>query len=191
MVVERVAVLGFRNLTASSLRLGEGITVLWGPNGGGKTNWLEATYTALAGRSCRTRDERELIGFGADLTRAEVRLAAGAERREFLTAVDRREGRRHRVDGAPATPDSVHLRPPIAVFMPDRLALVKGPPASRRAHLDRFCAALRPASAEARRRYARALAQRNALLGRVRGGASGDSLDAWDIELAEAGAELI
>ena len=76
--------------------------------------------------------------------------------------------------------------------MPDRLTLVKGPPAARRSHLDGFVAALRPARAEARRRYARALAQRNALLSRIRKGqASPDSLDAWDTELAGAGIELI
>ena len=76
--------------------------------------------------------------------------------------------------------------------MPDRLTLVKGPPAARRAHLDGFVAALRPARAEPRRRYGRALAQRNALLGRIRAGAAhADSLDAWDAELADAGVELI
>ncbi len=75
--------------------------------------------------------------------------------------------------------------------MPDRLALVKGPPAGRRAHLDGFCAALWPTRAETRRRYARALAQRNALLGRIRAGlADAGSLEAWDLELAEAGVEL-
>ena len=76
--------------------------------------------------------------------------------------------------------------------MPDRLTLVKGPPAARRSHLDGFVAALRPARAEARRRYARALAQRNALVSRIRArAASVDSLDAWDAELAEAGVELM
>ena len=45
--------------------------------------------------------------------------------------------------------------------------------------------------AEARRRYSRALAQRNSLLGRIRAGVAGPaSLDAWDLELATAGAEL-
>ena len=72
--------------------------------------------------------------------------------------------------------------------MPDRLALVKGAPALRRSHLDGFCAALWPARDEHRRRYSRALAQRNALLGRIRAGAAGESsLDAWDAELAAAG----
>ena len=80
----------------------------------------------------------------------------------------------------------------MAIFLPDRLALVKGPPAFRRAHLDRLCAALWPARAEARRRYGRALAQRNALLGRVRSGAASvDSLAAWERELAVVGLELI
>jgi DNA replication and repair protein RecF len=76
--------------------------------------------------------------------------------------------------------------------MPDRLALVKGPPANRRSHLDGFWTALWPSRGESRKRYSRALAQRNALLGRIRAGAgSAETLDAWDAELAAAGIELI
>jgi DNA replication and repair protein RecF len=76
--------------------------------------------------------------------------------------------------------------------MPDRLALVKGPPAARRAHLDRLVPALWPARAELRSRFGRALAQRNALVARVRAGASPiASLDAWDTEFAGAGHSLI
>jgi len=183
--------LGFRNLAPAEVELGEGITLLHGANGAGKTNLLEALYMGLAGRSCRTRNDRETIAFGEALSRAEVSIAADGEQREFLCAIDRESGRRHLVNGSP-TPDVASLRPSLAVFMPDRLALVKGPPAARRSHLDGFVTALRPARAEARRRYARALAQRNALVGRIRSGASpGDSLDAWDTELAEAGIELM
>ena len=56
--------------------------------------------------------------------------------------------------------------------MPDRLDLVKGAPALRRAHLDQLVAALWPARAANRAAYARALAQRNALIARVRAGAA-------------------
>ena len=106
--------------------------------------------------------------------------------------MDRSGERRHLVDGSPAAAEHAELRPPMAIFLPDRLALVKGPPALRRAHLDRLCAALWPARAEARRRYGRALAQRNALLGRIRSGAASvDSLAAWERELATVGLELI
>ena len=191
MRVVSLKTLGFRNLAPTELELGEGVTLLHGANGAGKTNILEALYMGLAGRSCRTRADRETIAFGEPLSRAEVAIEDGVERREFLCAIDRESGRRHLVNGSPM-PDSASLRPPVAVFMPDRMTLVKGPPAARRSHLDGFVAALRPARAEARRRYARALAQRNALVSRIRSGsASPDSLDAWDAELAQAGVELM
>ena len=191
MRVVSLTTLGFRNLVPAEVELGEGVTLLHGANGSGKTNLLEALYMGLAGRSCRTRADRETIAFGEPLSRAEVVIEDAGERREFLCAVDRESGRRHLVNGSPM-PDSAQLRPPVAVFMPDRLTLVKGPPAARRSHLDGFVSALRPARAEARRRYARALAQRNALVSRIRAGsAAPDSLDAWDSELAEAGVELM
>src|SRR5436190_398557 len=83
-------------------------------------------------------------------------------------------------------------RPLVSVFLPDRLDLVKGPPAGRRAHLDRVVAALWPARAGTRSSYSRALAQRNALIGRVRAGVANEAqLDAWDRELARHGAALM
>jgi DNA replication and repair protein RecF len=192
VLVERLSVLGVRNLAAAELPLAPQLNLIWGPNGAGKTNLLEAVYMALAGRSCRTANDRETIAFGAPLARAEALVSDDGERRTFLCAVGRSEGKRHSLDGAPVGPEASSRRPPLAVFMPDRLVLVKGPPAARRAHLDRFCAALWPARAEARRRYGRALAQRNALLGRIRSGEAGvEGLEAWDRELAAAGVELI
>lgn len=192
MLVESIATLGFRNLEPATQRLEPGLTLLWGPNGAGKTNLLEALCFALAGRSPRTRADRDLIAFGEPLARAEAGIVDGSERRVLLAAVSRAEGRRHLVDGSPAPAEAESMRPPLCVFLPDRLALVKGAPAIRRSHLDRFCAALWPARGETRRRYGRALAQRNALLGRVRADrADRASLDAWDHELAVAGVELI
>ncbi len=76
--------------------------------------------------------------------------------------------------------------------MPERLELVKGGPSGRRAHLDQLVAAVWPARVETRSAYSRALAQRNALLARVRAGAgSASALGAWDAELAGRGIELM
>ena len=192
MHVESVSVLDFRNLANFEVGLGPGINLLWGANGAGKTNLLEATYMALVGRSCRTRDDRETIAFGKGLSRVEATVAADGHRHTFLCSISRADGRRHLLDGAPTGPQSADQRPPVAVFMPDRLALIKGPPATRRSHLDGFWTALWPSRAESRRRYSRALAQRNSLLGRIRAGVgSADTLDAWDAELATAGVQLI
>jgi DNA replication and repair protein RecF len=191
MRVARMRVLGFRNLRRQEIELGPRVTVLWGPNGAGKTNVLEALFAGLAGTSCRTRRDREAIAFGEPLARVEVDVEADTEDRAFLWSLGRDGDRRHLLDGDPLTVERAHERPALEVFLPDRLALVKGPPAVRRSHLDRLVAALWPARAETRRRYGRALAQRNALLGRVRAGmAPADSLDAWDLELAKEGRDL-
>jgi DNA replication and repair protein RecF len=191
MLVERLDLRGFRSLADGELTLDSSLTVVHGPNGAGKTNLLEALFFGLTGRSCRTRAEREAIRFGEQLARVEVTVSDGPERRVFLAGVSRDEGRRQLLDGSPPGPESAALRPAIALFMPDRLALIKGPPAARRAHLDRLVPALWPARATVRARYGRALAQRNALLGRIRrGAASASSLDAWDLELAREGVEL-
>jgi len=192
MRVTRLRVLGFRNLREQEVELGPGVTLLWGSNGAGKTNLLEALFVGLAGSSCRTRRDRETIAFGEPLARVEVDMTAGADERTLLWSLARDGEGRHLLDGSPLQADHAHERPALAVFLPDRLTLVKGPPSVRRSHLDRLIGALWPARAEARRRYARALAQRNALLGRVRAGhAPADSLDAWDRELASAGCELV
>jgi DNA replication and repair protein RecF len=79
----------------------------------------------------------------------------------------------------------VEVRPLVGVFAPDRLELVKGPPANRRAHLDRLVAALWPPRTATRRAYSAALGQRNALLAGIRAGrTSRSALPAWDAELA-------
>ena len=81
----------------------------------------------------------------------------------------------------------VDFRPLLAVFEPDRLELIKGAPAARRAHLDQLVAGIWPLRAAQRREYSRVLAQRNALLARIRSGrASQATLGAWDRELAVA-----
>lgn len=190
MLVAAVEARPLRSLSDVRIELGPGIVSLVGPNGAGKTNLLEALYFALTGRSFRTADRRELIPFGAPFARAEalVREEDGTERR-LLASISRADGRRHLLDGSPAEPPAIaRHRPPVAVFSPDRLVLVKGPPAERRAHLDGFAAARWPSRAELRRRYGQALAQRNALL--ARGGRETD-LGVWDAALAAAAEPLV
>lgn len=193
MLVTAVEARPLRSLSNVRVELGEGIVSLVGPNGAGKTNLLEALYFALTGRSFRTADRRELIPFGGQFARAEacVRDEDGIEHR-LLASVSRAEGRRHLLDGSAAEPgELLRRRPPVAVFSPDRLALVKGPPAERRAHLDRYLAARWPRRTGLRQRFGQALAQRNALIARLAAGHGGGDLDVWDASLADAAAELI
>ncbi len=194
MLVTAIEARPLRSLERVRVELAPGIVSIVGPNGAGKTNLVEALYFALTGRSFRTSDRRDLIPFGGSLARAEATVCDedGIERR-LLASVSRSEGRRHLLDGNPADPATIaRSRPPVAVFAPDRLTLVKGPPAERRAHLDGFLAARWPARGELRKRYGQALAQRNALLARLaRGYGNPSELGVWDAGLADAAAALI
>lgn len=194
MRVARVRLRDFRNYERAELELGEGLTVVCGPNASGKTNLLEALYLGCTARSWRTSSRRELVRFGAPAARVELDVVGddGVEH-ALEVGVEAGDAQSVRVDGsALERPDRRAARPLVSVFVPDRVELVRGGPRARRAHLDDLVAALWPARAEARVAYGRALAQRNALLARIRAGAArADLLDPWDVELARWGARVV
>ncbi len=187
MVVTRVRMRGFRSYGSAEVRLGPQLTVVHGHNGAGKTNLLEAVYFGCTGRSCRTTNEREVLGFDASAARVEVdcRDDRGDEH-ELTVGFVPGEAKRFTADGATVERlVDVDTRPLISVFLPERLELIKGPPAGRRAHLDQLVRGLWPGRAATRAAYRQALAQRNAMLGRVRAGiVSREQLTTWDTAMA-------
>jgi DNA replication and repair protein RecF len=193
MVATRIELRDFRNYELAEVGLSEGLTVVSGPNGAGKTNLLEAIYFACTARSPRTSNERELVRRGAELTRVVLDTADAEGAHRIEVGFEPGEAKLVRVDGGPVDNLSASpVRPLASVFLPERLELVKGAPATRRAHLDQVVAALWPARVATRAAYSRALAQRNALITRVRADAAGPAaLDAWDAELARQGIRLM
>jgi DNA replication and repair protein RecF len=192
MRVTRLRLRDFRCYASADVALAPRLTVIHGRNGAGKTNLLEALYFGLTGRSCRTNNEREVVRFDAPAMRVVLSVADSAGDHELTVAFAPGESKRLLVDGAVVERlTDVPGRPLVSVFLPDRLELIKGAPGLRRAHLDALIAALWPARAGTRREYSHALAQRNALLLRIRAGrGTRDSLPAWDLELARHGIEL-
>jgi DNA replication and repair protein RecF len=193
MHATRLQLRDFRSYEHAELRLGPGLTVIAGRNGAGKTNLLEGVYFACTGRSCRTANEREVVRFGAAVCRLELRTEDALGAHAIAVGFQPGEAKRLTVDGAEVERlTDVSARPLVSVFLPDRLELVLGAPALRRAHLDQVVAALRPARAGTRRAYAAALGQRNALVAAIRAGRAGpSSLPAWDAELARHGIALM
>jgi DNA replication and repair protein RecF len=193
MRVATITLRDFRSYEHAQVSFGSGLTLVSGPNGAGKTNLLEALYFGCTGRSCRTSNEREVVRFGAPATRVEVSCQGDDGLHETSVGFAPGQAKRLRVDGAPVDRllDSP-FRPLLSVFLPDRLELVKGAPALRRAHVDQLVGALWPARTATRQSYAQALAQRNALIARIRsGGASRAGLPTWDAQLARHGIALM
>ena len=182
----------FRSYQAAEAELGAGLTVIHGHNGSGKSNLLEGICFGCTARSPRTRNDRELIRFGAPAARVTLRLSDDRDTEHTIAiGFGALEGqtslqKRIRFDGATIERvDQIPDRPLVVVFVPDRLELINGGPAIRRGHLDHLVAALWPSRAADRAEYARALAQRNALISRIRSGAASDAaLQSWNLELA-------
>ncbi|WP_051471104.1 DNA replication/repair protein RecF [Patulibacter minatonensis] len=194
----RLRVRDVRTYVEADVELGPGLTVVAGPNGAGKTNLLEAAYLACTGRSFRQASDADLVRRGAEAGNASATVVTRSGPSVFSVGVDPQapRGRRLRVDGTPVETLLDHpSRPRMSVFLPDRMVLVKGGPALRRAHLDQLLAVLRPSSSPVRRAFHEALRQRNALLGSLKARGvgverAGQELQPWDATLAAAAAGL-
>ncbi len=159
----------------------------------GKTNLLEAMHLATQGFSPRTRTDSQVVRFGAEAARAAVTGRRGEVGLELEVTVRQGEGKRARLNGAPLRA-AEQLRATVStlVFTPDRLGVVKGPPAARRAYFDRVLGRFAPAKAALPAEYGAAVAQRNAALRRVTAGASSrDAVEPWSERVAALGAELV
>jgi DNA replication and repair protein RecF len=164
-----------------------------GPNGAGKTNLLEALHVATQGFSPRTRTDAQMIRFGAEAGRIALRGDRGGTPIEAEVLLRAADAKRAKLNGA-SLRAAEQLRSELAtlVFTPDRLAIVKGGPAVRRAYFDRALGRLFPARALLPAEYAAAVGQRNAALRRVSFGASSrDALEPWTQRVAEMGALLV
>ncbi len=193
LTVGHVALRDFRNYERCETALAPGLTVVAGPNGAGKTNLLEALFFGCTAHSPRTSNERELVRRGASVARVALTTSEAGDEHRIEVGFEPGEAKHIRVDDSAVDNLSTSpARPLVSVFLPERLELVKGAPAARRAHLDQVVAALWPARAATRTAYSRAMAQRNALLSRVRAGhAAPGALGAWDSELARQGIALM
>jgi DNA replication and repair protein RecF len=164
-----------------------------GPNGAGKTNLLEALHVGTQGFSPRTRADAQLVRFGESAAAVRLRGDRGPVAVELEVIVRAREGKRASLNGARLrTAEQLRLEVATLVFTPDRLAVVKGGPAARRAYFDRVLGRLSPARASLPAEYGAALGQRNAALRRVAAGfSSREALTPWTAQVAELGAQLV
>jgi DNA replication and repair protein RecF len=164
-----------------------------GPNGVGKTNLLESLHVATQGFSPRTRADMQLIRFGERVARIAVRGTRGSVPVEIEVTLENGAGKRAKLNGAVLrAAEQLRGETPALVFTPDRLGVVKGAPAARRAYFDRMLGRLAPARAALSADYGAAVAQRNAALRRIAAGSSTRAaLVPWTEQVAELGARLV
>ena len=164
-----------------------------GPNGVGKTNLLESLHLGTQGFSPRSRADAQLIRFGEQAARVSISGSTPTRPIDITVTLRSGQAKEARLNGA-RLPSAEGLRREVStlVFTPDRLAVVKGGPAVRRAYFDRVLARLQPAQAGLPQAYLSALAQRNAALRRAQLGLSDRSaVEPWTEQVVALAADLV
>jgi DNA replication and repair protein RecF len=167
--------------------------LLHGANGAGKTNLLEALHLGTQGFSPRARRDVSMIRFDTDAARVQLRGTVGDNAFATDAVLTRGDSRRVELNGERLSSiDRLRQELPTLVFTPDRLAVVKGGPATRRAYVDRAVGRLLPSRGTLAAEYSAALGQRNAGLRRVRAGfSSEDALAPWTEAVVTLGGQLV
>lgn len=160
-MIDSISVNGMRSLTGFEQKLGPGITVVYGPNGCGKTTILEAIHLLAQGFSFRAKDLKEAISWKS----SEMVL------RGHFEDEDRERSRGIRVHrrGAEVRENGESLKSvaalfggcPAVIMQPSDIELLRGAPEVRRHWLDEILCYRSATNAAVLRRYKRVLQQRN------------------------------
>lgn len=187
MPVSRLTLNEFRSYASTTVEPGPGFVLLFGENGAGKTNLLEAVSMLAPGRGLRgaaLSDMARLGGSGAWAVAARLdateigtgTLAGSPERRQV------------RINGAPAAVNSLSEWLSVLWLTPAMDGLFTGSAGERRRFLDRLVLALEPSHAHHASRYEAAMRARNKLLADERW--DGAWLTSLEAAMAEHGDEI-
>lgn len=189
MRIDALKLKDFRNYEELTLTPHPGVNLLFGQNGSGKTNLLEAVHYCALGRSHRTSQDREVVRKGAFSCAIGVTVVKESGRHDVAVKLTPGESRKKQAyldrKRAPRLSDMMgHLQ--CVIFSPEDLMLVKEGPSVRRRFLDMMLSQLSTPYFVALQQYQKALEQRNALLREARRGrpADPDMLDAFERAMA-------
>ncbi len=198
MKINCLRLLSFRNYRELDMQPSDGLNVLIGPNGHGKTNLLESLFVLASARGLRTSRDQEMITHGEPQTRISAHVQDSSELTQELNVAIHRGSRRKQlsVDGKDRPTAEYLGRLRVVSFTVHDLETVRGEPGYRRRFMDTSICMFSPRYARHLSAYRHALEQRNHLLRQVReaGGRASEAqlslLDVLDEQLATSGAEV-
>ena len=163
MPVSRLALTDFRSYASTVIEAAPGFVLLFGENGAGKTNLLEAVSMLAPGRGLRGAALSDIARRGGDGSWA---VAAKLADTDIGTGTQPSapERRQVRINGAPASVNSLSEWLSVLWLTPAMDRLFSGTAGDRRRFLDRLVLALEPGHAHHATRYEAAMRSRNKLL---------------------------
>lgn len=169
MKLERIQFVHFRNHGSLTFVPGEGINIIYGPNGSGKTSILEGIHYCALTKGFVNAYDVECLCFGKPYFLLKATFAdTRGKTTEVTVTYSRDQGKKLTVNGRNSASFSSHVGSvPCITFSPADISMVNGSPAERRRFLDNAICQTDPGYLDALLQYRRILQQRNSLLSRL------------------------
>lgn len=143
---------------------GAGLNIIYGDNGQGKTNWLEAIYLLATSKSFRTQKPQEAVRFDEELSVVRGRVARSEEVHRDLQVTIQNNIKTLSINGKRESVARYLGQLHVVAFTADELEVVRGAPEARRKFLDRGVVSMQHAYVQTLSDYQRVVKQKNRLL---------------------------
>jgi DNA replication and repair protein RecF len=163
MLLSATEAINFRNLSGR-IEWGPRLNIIYGNNGQGKTNWLEAIYVLARTKSFRTQRLHEAIKFGEQVAVIKGTVTTGSDLERELQVSLQDNSKTIFVNTKRETLARYLTQLQIFSFTATDLEVVRGVPEARRRFLDRGVSSLRPAYLKTLADYGKVIKQKNKVL---------------------------
>lgn len=167
MYLKSIKLTNFRNYSNLDFKFKKPITVFYGNNAQGKTNFLESIYFLATSKSFKSLKDEELIKSEEEVLRVEgetdeISLEIVIQKNEnFLK-------KRTKVNGIPRRLIDYSSNLVVIEFLPEDINLVTGSPSLRRAHIDAVLSQVDRSYKKTLSEYEEVVVNKNRLLKRIR-----------------------
>lgn len=195
MRIRELTLRPFRNFAAIRLSFAADHVLIFGPNGRGKSNILEAISYLSIGKSVRGAKEQHVVPHGEDFFDIRALCTDGRHDQQIRVFFSKKEGKKAFINASPLPRVSELLGTFRTVhFSPEDVSLVLRFPAQRRRLLDILISQSSAVYLRSMQHYYRVLAQRNHLLRVAKKSRQGrvdqQVLEPWNAQLVNLGAQL-
>lgn len=193
MIVKSLDLANFRNHKDTKIIFSDRFNIIYGDNGQGKTNILEAIYLCASGRSHRNSKDSELIMFGCNSYKINTFVKNSGLDKEINISYFNEQKKQIKINEIPLTKIGALMGNLYAVlFSPEDLFIVKQGPTERRRFVDITLSQIKPSYFYNLQLMAKILKQRNMLLKSLgTNSALIDTMDVWNLKLSEVAASVI
>ena len=197
MLIKSIQIKNFRNLDFSG-KFSNGVNVIVGKNGVGKSNFLDSLYYLSYTKSFKKYSERNNISYSKDVDFALIEAKIEAKRinkeLKIIFSLDTNgfERKRLEIDKRVKSRGNFMGNLYLSLFAPHNINLLSGTPEMRRDELDDFISVVDHNYERCLSEYKQVVRNRNQILGRVRDGKSQvKELEFWTEKMIVLGSEVL